>query len=76
MEDFNQIEPEQISTSLEVETLDVNLFRSKRLWIPSGARGVFGGQVISQALVSATNCVDSQFALHVSLCGTPDPRHH
>jgi hypothetical protein len=85
MADSNQVEHEQISTSLEVEQIDVNLFRSKSLWLPARARGVFGGyvgytyrtninpthldrsrQVISQALVSATNCVDSGFALHVS----------
>lgn len=68
MSDSNQIEHEQISTSLEVEHLDLNLFRSKSLWLPSLARGVFGGQVISQALVSATNCVDSAFGLHSLHC--------
>ncbi|KIM48385.1 hypothetical protein M413DRAFT_62626 [Hebeloma cylindrosporum] len=61
---LNQAEHEQISTSLEVEQIEVNLFRSKSLWVPLRARGVFGGQVISQALVSATKCVDSSFALH------------
>lgn len=62
---LNQVEHEHISTSLEVEQLDTNLFRSKYLYVPRRARGVFGGQVISQAVVSATNCVDPQFALHV-----------
>ena len=61
-----QVEHEFISTSLEVEKLDANLFRSKSLWIPIRARGVFGGQVISQALVSATECVDPAYVLHVS----------
>jgi len=65
---LNQIEHEQISTSLEVEQIEVNLFRSKSLWLPLHARGVFGGQVISQALVSATNCVDPAFALHSLHC--------
>ncbi|KAF8058267.1 hypothetical protein FPV67DRAFT_1565744 [Lyophyllum atratum] len=64
MGDSNQAEHEQISTSLEVEQLDDNLFRSKSLWLPAHARGVFGGQVISQALVSATNCVNPAFGLH------------
>jgi len=63
-----QAEHEQISTALEVEKLDVNLFRSKSLWLPVRARGVFGGQVISQALVSATNCVDEAFGLHSLHC--------
>lgn len=79
---LNQAEHEQICTSLEVEQIGVNLFRSKFLWVPLRARGVYGGsvapctsllhnadpryrQIISQALVSATNCVDSSFALHV-----------
>ncbi len=39
----NQAEHEQISTALEVERLEVNLFRSKSLWMPTRARGVFGG---------------------------------
>lgn len=56
---------EQISSALEVEQLDVNLYRSKTLYLPPRARGVFGGQVISQALVSASNCVDPAFGLHV-----------
>ncbi|KAI0359134.1 hypothetical protein OH77DRAFT_1494048 [Trametes cingulata] len=55
---------EQISSALEVEQLDVNLYRSKTLYLPVRARGVFGGQVISQALVSANNCVDPAFSLH------------
>lgn len=63
--DKNQAEHTHISTALEVEKLETNLFRSKTLWIPPRARGVFGGQVISQALVSATNTVDKVFSLHV-----------
>ncbi|KJA26000.1 hypothetical protein HYPSUDRAFT_36855 [Hypholoma sublateritium FD-334 SS-4] len=65
---LNQAEHEQISTSLEVEQIEVNLFRSKSLWLPMRARGVFGGQVISQALVSATNCVNPALALHSLHC--------
>lgn len=68
MDDTNQAEHEQISAALEVEQIEVNLFRSKSLWLPVRARGVFGGQVISQALVSATNCVDPAFALHSLHC--------
>ncbi|KAH9853134.1 thioesterase-like superfamily-domain-containing protein [Lenzites betulinus] len=59
---------EKISSALEVEQLDVNLFRSKTLYLPVHARGVFGGQVISQALVSANNCVDPAFSLHSLHC--------
>lgn len=66
METSNQAENSKISTSLEVEQIDVNLFRSVKLFVPVRARGVFGGQVISQAIVSATKCVDPAFGLHVS----------
>ncbi|EJD04105.1 Thioesterase/thiol ester dehydrase-isomerase [Fomitiporia mediterranea MF3/22] len=64
----DQVEHELISTSLDVEQLDTNLFRSKSLWLPMRARGVFGGQVISQAIVSATNCVDPAYGLHSLHC--------
>ncbi|KAF8559325.1 hypothetical protein OG21DRAFT_1402879 [Imleria badia] len=64
MEESNQAESSKISTSLEVEQIDVNLFRSVNLFVPVRARGVFGGQVISQAIVSATKCVDPAFGLH------------
>ncbi|KAI0762648.1 thioesterase-like superfamily-domain-containing protein [Fomes fomentarius] len=60
----NHLDHELISEALEVEPLDVSLFRSKTLYLPARARGVFGGQVISQALVSATNCVDPVYSLH------------
>ncbi|KAG1783678.1 hypothetical protein EV702DRAFT_958446 [Suillus placidus] len=64
MDDPNQAESSKISTSLELEQIEVNLFRSKTLYQPTRARGVFGGQVISQAIVAATNCVDPVFGLH------------
>jgi len=81
---LNKAEHEHISTSLEVEQIEINEFRSKSLWFPLRARGAYGGsvfgilpvplntdswyrQVIGQALVSATRCVDSSFALHVEI---------
>lgn len=63
----HQMESTRVSDALDVERLDVNLYRSKHLWVPRRARGVFGGQVISQALVAATNCVEPTYALHVRL---------
>lgn len=63
----DQVEHSKISTSLEVEQIDVDLFRSVNLFKPPRARGVFGGQVISQAIASATNCVRPAFGLHVSM---------
>ena len=46
LDNLNQAEHEHISTSLEVEQLEVNLFRSKSLEVPLRARGVFGGFVV------------------------------
>ena len=63
--DHNQAEPTDISVALDVEQLDLNLYRSRNLSLPFQARGVFGGQVISQALVAATKCVKPEFSLHV-----------
>jgi len=63
--DHNQAEPGDISSALDVEQLDLNLYRSRSLSLPFQARGVFGGQVISQALVAATRCVKPEFTLHV-----------
>lgn len=61
-------EHELITASLDLERLEKNLFRSRSLWLPSRARGVFGGQVISQALLSATNCVDAAYNVHSLHC--------
>jgi hypothetical protein len=65
MSDRAQAELPNISIALQVERLDPTLFRSTTLHRPWRARGVFGGHVISQALVSATRSVDSDFGLHV-----------
>lgn len=64
----DQAEHSKISASLEVEQIDENLFRSVNLFVPMRSRGVFGGQVISQAIVSATKCVDPAFGLHSFHC--------
>ncbi|KAH9079283.1 thioesterase II [Lactarius deliciosus] len=66
--DGEQSEPLDISSALDVEQLDTNLFRSRSLYLPYRARGVFGGQVISQGLVAATKSVKPDFALHVNKC--------
>jgi acyl-CoA thioesterase II len=62
--DHNQAEPSDISSALDVEQLDLNLYRSRNLSMLFEARGVFGGQVISQALVAATRCVKPEFTVH------------
>ena len=58
-----------IEKSLELEIIDAPLlFRSKQLWTPIGARGVFGGQVIGLGLAAATKTVDSTFQVHSLHC--------
>eukprot|EP00928_Gymnodinium_smaydae_P052605 TRINITY_DN3661_c0_g1_i2.p1 TRINITY_DN3661_c0_g1~~TRINITY_DN3661_c0_g1_i2.p1 ORF type:complete len:350 (+),score=36.16 TRINITY_DN3661_c0_g1_i2:54-1052(+) len=48
-----------IATALELEKLDINLFRSCRLSKPSPeSRAVFGGQIIAQSLVAASGTID------------------
>ncbi|KAI9016650.1 HotDog domain-containing protein [Hyaloraphidium curvatum] len=53
---------------LDLEYLDRNLYRSKHLWLPLGARGVFGGQVIGQSLVAMSRTVASTFTVHSLHC--------
>lgn len=38
--------------------------RSKSLWTPAGARGVYGGQVIGQALMAAHATLDDDIPIH------------
>ena len=73
--DRNEAEPSDISSALDVEQLDRNLYRSRNLSLNFDTRGVFGGQVISQALVAATNCVNPEFALHVRVPLTAPSTH-
>ncbi|KAI7831463.1 HotDog domain-containing protein [Gamsiella multidivaricata] len=49
---------------LDLEEIDKDLYRSKKLWVPMGARGVFGGNVVGQALVAATNTVSTDYSVH------------
>jgi len=65
MVESHQTAHEPISTALDVEKLEENLFRSKSLWHPPRTRGVFGGQVVSQALVSVTSCVNPVYGVNV-----------
>ncbi|PWN47919.1 putative peroxisomal acyl-coenzyme A thioester hydrolase 1 [Violaceomyces palustris] len=56
--------PEDIADALEVEEIDVDLYRSKSLWRPARARGVFGGQVIAQGTAAANKTVRQGVFLH------------
>ncbi|TPX46862.1 hypothetical protein SeLEV6574_g02995 [Synchytrium endobioticum] len=53
-----------IQEELDLELIDADIYRSKKLWRPSKARGVFGGQVIGQALGAAARTMDSKFHVH------------
>ncbi|KAK9762515.1 acyl-CoA thioesterase [Basidiobolus ranarum] len=53
-----------IENTLDLEEIDTNLYRSKNLWIPVGARGVFGGQVVAQALAAAMKTVSKEYHVH------------
>ncbi|KAF9984635.1 Acyl-CoA thioesterase 8 [Modicella reniformis] len=53
-----------IETMLNLEEIDKDLYRSKKLWVPMGARGVFGGNLVGQALVAAMNTVSTEFSVH------------
>ncbi|TPX66361.1 hypothetical protein SpCBS45565_g04502 [Spizellomyces sp. 'palustris'] len=57
-----------IEQALELEEIDRDLYRSKKLWLPVGARGVFGGQVVGLALSAATRTVDAKYRVHSLHC--------
>lgn len=54
-----------VENSLALELIDTNIYRStKLLWHPPGARGIFGGAVIAQALSAAMKTVDPVLHVH------------
>jgi acyl-CoA thioesterase II len=55
-----------VETALGITEIDTNLFSSTpgSLWKPIRGRGVFGGQVVGQALMAATRTVASSFTVH------------
>lgn len=58
-----------IETQLKLEKFEENLYRSSgRLWKPLNARGLFGGVVISQSLMAASNTVPEGFEVHSLHC--------
>jgi len=54
--------------TLGLEELDIDLYRSRQLWLPIGARGVFGGQIIGLALAATNKTVGSEFHVHSLHC--------
>jgi acyl-CoA thioesterase len=53
-----------MEAALEIEEVDVGLFKSKELWKPIGARGVFGGQVVAQSVNAALKTVPETYSVH------------
>ncbi|WVQ80157.1 acyl-CoA thioesterase II [Cryptococcus sp. DSM 104549] len=47
---------------------DALTFHSPRLWVPGGARGVFGGQILAQAISAATSTISPPLGLHSAHC--------
>ncbi|KAI7835136.1 HotDog domain-containing protein [Kickxella alabastrina] len=54
--------------TLELEEIGPDTFKSVDLWQPEGNRGVFGGQVIGQALSAAGKSVDSPYQCNSFHC--------
>ncbi|RDD46901.1 Acyl-coenzyme A thioesterase 8 [Trichoplax sp. H2] len=50
--------------TLDLEEIDVDIFRGNTLWCPPISQRIYGGQVIGQALVAASKTVDEQFSPH------------
>lgn len=51
---------------ITLDTIDPNLYlaRPENLWKPPGARAVFGGQVVGQALLAASQTVKPGLSIH------------
>ncbi|XP_062360989.1 acyl-coenzyme A thioesterase 8 [Cinclus cinclus] len=65
-----------ITSVLNLEQLEVDLFRGRHHWVPATQR-LFGGQIVGQALVAAAHAVrrDEQVhSLHCYFVRTGDPK--
>ncbi|XP_029908501.1 acyl-coenzyme A thioesterase 8 [Myripristis murdjan] len=56
-----------VTSVLNLEQLDVDLYRGKHHWVPRTQR-LFGGQIIGQALVAAAKSVDDNLFAHSLHC--------
>ncbi|KAK9719019.1 acyl-CoA thioesterase [Basidiobolus ranarum] len=50
--------------AIDLEEIDVNTYRSKSQYLPPGARAVFGGQVVGQALAASSKTVPKNYQIH------------
>ncbi|KAM7091043.1 acyl-coenzyme A thioesterase 8 isoform 3-T3 [Ciconia maguari] len=56
-----------ITSVLNLEQLDLDLFRGRQHWVPATQR-LFGGQIVGQALVAAARAVSRDEQLHSLHC--------
>nr|KAF6470649.1 acyl-CoA thioesterase 8 [Molossus molossus] len=56
-----------VTSVLNLEPLDEDLFRGRNYWIPKSKR-LFGGQIMGQALVAAAKSVSEDVQVHSLHC--------
>ncbi|XP_049635284.1 acyl-coenzyme A thioesterase 8 isoform X1 [Suncus etruscus] len=56
-----------VTSVLNLETLDEDLFRGRHYWVPTTQR-LFGGQIVGQALVAAAKSVTEDVNVHSLHC--------
>lgn len=49
---------------VDLEKIDVDIYRSTSLWMPLFSKAVFGGQVCGQALAASSKCINGDKVLH------------
>ncbi|KAL8590619.1 hypothetical protein ACOMHN_011055 [Nucella lapillus] len=67
-EDGKDLDSIITNSFLDLEKIDIDLYRSRHLWKPCGGRAVFGGQVVGQALAAAAYSVASDHHAHSLHC--------
>uniref|UniRef100_A0A2K5PAI8 Acyl-CoA thioesterase-like N-terminal HotDog domain-containing protein n=1 Tax=Cebus imitator TaxID=2715852 RepID=A0A2K5PAI8_CEBIM len=56
-----------VTSVLNLELLDKDLFRGRHYWVPASKR-LFGGQIVGQALVAAAKSVSEDVHMHSLHC--------
>ncbi|XP_054837207.1 acyl-coenzyme A thioesterase 8 [Eublepharis macularius] len=56
-----------VTSVLNLEPLDLDLFRGRHYWVPVSQR-LFGGQIVGQALVAAAKAVGEELHVHSLHC--------
>ncbi|XP_077192240.1 acyl-coenzyme A thioesterase 8 [Paroedura picta] len=56
-----------VTSVLNLEPLDLDLFRGRHYWVPVSQR-LFGGQIVGQALVAAAKAVGEELQVHSLHC--------